>query len=122
MEVFIGEASTCLVNQTIENEEFVLRLEPDTTVEGFEVSKNNAVQFLPRHIGATFPNLKDFMAWVCGLTIVRDFYFANMRNTRYLILGNNKIAAIEPNSFKDLVNVNWLHLGKNKINTSSLRW
>lgn len=116
-EPHVENHKTCVVNQTIDNEIYVLRPEPDTTVEGFEVFKNSKMQFLPRHIGKRFPNLLDFWASDCGLTIVRDFYFANMRNARSLFLAKNKIAMIETDSFKDLISVQWLSLSDNKIET-----
>lgn len=106
-----------MVNQTIDGEDYVIGSEPSNTVEQFYTSDNKEIKFLPSEIGATFPNLKEFRVWGCGLTAVRDFYLKNMGNVKFLDLGNNKITTIEPDAFRDLARVEHLFLNNNMIET-----
>lgn len=54
---------------------------------------------------------------MCALTVLRDFYFKNMQNLRYLDLWANQISIFEPEAFKDLTNVEKLFLNHNAIET-----
>lgn len=109
--------NTCVVNQAIDSEHYVLESGLDTTVGQFYISENKKVKFLPANIGEKFPNLKEFRVWGCGLTVLRDFYFQNMTNVKYLDLGYNRISNIESSAFKDLVNLEHLFLNNNMIET-----
>lgn len=112
-----GQVNSCGFNQTIDSEDFAVGSAFDSTVEQFEIVKNRNVKFVPRLIGQKFPNLKEFYIRFCELTVVRHYYFKNMRNLARLYLDNNKITAIEPASLKDLVKVIRLDLSNNMIET-----
>lgn len=101
----------CEVNEPVDNEAFVLGASRNNTVRRFSITSNRKVKHLPRHIGALFPNLQGFWGERCGLTIVRNHYFKDMQNLRFLYLYSNKIASIEPDAFIDLTSVKelWLH-------------
>lgn len=113
------EVNTCRIEENIDKSgyEHVLKSNVDVTVERFYIRNNKAVKYLPKHIGEKFPNLKMFETVKCGLTFVRDYYFKNMKNLRYLNLYDNHITTIEPKAFDDLVHVESLSLSSNLIQT-----
>lgn len=113
----LSKSSTCQVEQAIDHEDYVLGSDFSTAVEQFLIRNDEEVKFLPRYVGERFPNLKEFMAVNCGLTVVRSHYFKNMRNLLYLFLFQNKIVTIEPDAFNDLVSVNQLYIYRNLIET-----
>lgn len=114
---YYGKLKTCLVNQTIAIEEHILASPFNKTIEEFDISDNKNVKYLPKHIGEKFPNLKEFFAISCGLTIVRDFYFENMQNLQFLTMTFNKISTIESEAFRDLVRLERLWINDNLIET-----
>lgn len=107
----------CIVTEAIDSEDYVLGSKRNTSIELFNVTDNRLLQFLPRHIGKKLPNLKDFLAWNCRLTVVRDFYFKNVGSLEFLSLADNQIATIEANAFDDLVSLRLLRLQNNLIET-----
>lgn len=107
--------STCVINQTISSDAYVLGSQLDPAVEQFFISKNEEVKFLPRHIGDKFPNVKTFRVYKSGITVLREFYFKNMRKLQYLYLDDNQIATIEPSAFRDLISLKKLELARNMI-------
>lgn len=111
------DVHACYLNQTIDSEDFVLGSNKDSTVELLDLRYKKEVLFLPRHIGEKFPKLKEFRGRDCGLTVVREYYFANMGKLQYLSLNRNKISCIEKHSFDDLINVKELYLENNLIVT-----
>lgn len=109
--------SLCLVNQTIDSEDFVVGSPRNTSIEEFVTSNFRQVKFLQRHIGEKFPNLILFKAERCGLTIVHNFYFKDMGNLQKLALNANQIAKIEVGAFDDLRSLSRLDLYDNLIET-----
>lgn len=107
----------CFVNQVIDSEDYVLASPITAIVESFKMSYNRDIRFLPKQIGQKFPVLQYFEANGCGLTILRDHYFKDMRFLRKLHLSGNLIKTIESNSFTDLVSVELLVIVNNKIET-----
>lgn len=108
---------TCKVTATINSEDYLLGSPRNTSVEKYEVNDNRQTKFLPKNIGEKLPNLKEFRAKSCGLTVVRYFYFKKMGSLEFLNLNENKIAKIEPKSFDDLVSVHRLWAENNLIET-----
>lgn len=117
-----------MINQNIDSEDFVLESPTNTSIKHFYVIgrqlkfkpkfiSNRRVKYLPKSIGELFPNLEEFCASFCGLTIVRDFYFKNMRSLERLLLGFNQITTIEAKAFDDLVSLYDLDLHGNLIET-----
>lgn len=113
--IFLGNLRTCVVNQAIDSDAYDLGSEVNATVEQFYISNNRDVGDLPRQIGRRFPNLIGFRVKGCGLTIVRDFYFTDMKNLRVLCVMSNKIATIASGAFKDLISLERLFMSRNMI-------
>lgn len=108
---------TCWVNQTIDSDLYVLGSALDTTVEQFCMNGIKKLTEIPKNIGEKFPTLQEFFTTRCQLTTLRNYYFKNMRNVKFLNVRENKIATIEADAFKDLVNVHRLTLTTNLIET-----
>lgn len=115
-EVLEKNATQCFANQKIESEDYFVQ-EERRDLKIFVMDANKYVKFVPKNISENFPDLQEFEISSCGLTVVRSFYFENMKNLRFLILHHNKIATIEANAFKDLVGVERLWLHNNFIET-----
>lgn len=111
------EVKTCLINQTIDSDDFAFGSVEDISVEKLDVSDNRQVKFLPKNVGENLPSLAEFIAERCGLTIVQSFYFKSMRKLQKLSLSDNRIATIEAKSFDDLISLKTLMLQKNRIET-----
>lgn len=111
------QPNICVLNETIDSEYYVLVSELDNDVERFKIEGNTNAEYLPAYIGTKFPNLKDVSVTRCGLTVVRDFFFENMRRLQNLLLVENKISIIEPRAFTDLVKVKSLDMKGNLIET-----
>lgn len=105
------------MNQTIAIEEHVLASHFNKTIEEFDISDNKYVKYLPKYIGEKFPNLKEFFAISCGLTLIRDFYFKDMKNLQFLTMTFNKISLIESKAFRDLISLERLWINDNLIET-----
>lgn len=119
MEVFceirICEPDVCVLNETIDSDDYVFGSQVDTAVERFSIENKANLEYLPRHIGGKFPRLKDFGATGCSLNVIRDYFFENMLRLEGLFLSDNKIAFIERRAFKDLAKVKSLALERNLI-------
>lgn len=114
-----GDVNTCVFNQDIDTEDYVLGSDSDITVEQIDIKTNypfKGIRYLPRQMGKKFPNLKEFGA-DADLVIVRNHYFKGMRSLQLLSLDNNNIKTIESRSFKDLIRVERLNLNFNELET-----
>lgn len=101
----------------MESDFFIIASESSNLVLSFSIRNKQNARFLPRHIGIKFPNLEEFTASKCSLSIIRNFYFDKMRRVQYMDLSFNEIAVVEKGSFKDLFSVKYLFLGNNRIET-----
>lgn len=111
------EPRSCVLNETIDSDNFVMVSESENDVNRFESRNNPNVEHLPRQIAKKFPKLRNVAVNGCGLTVVRDFYFENMWMLKKLSLDENKITIIEPQAFSDLMNVEFLSMNGNLIVT-----
>lgn len=105
------------MKQAIDSEVFVLKTEVDTNILNFKIYKQMDVGFLPRNIGKKFPNLEQINVTYSNLTIVRDFYFKDLKKVQSVTLSYNNIAIIEAGAFNDLISVTELLLKRNKLKT-----
>lgn len=115
-----GNFNTCVVNQNISNEAYILsapEIQPNMSVEQFHIPRNKEVKFLPIAIGIYFPKLNVLWVRHCALSVVRNFTFNKMFMLQYLILSYNEIVSVEKDAFQDLVSLKWLNLEGNMIGT-----
>lgn len=107
----------CEIKVPIESDDYIIETQVDDTINVFDVRKNKGVEFLPKGIGEKFPNLSNLFASITGLTVVREFYFKDLKKAKGIDLSNNNIAIIEPGAFTDLISLEKLWLFNNKIET-----
>lgn len=107
----------CVIEPSIDDKFYAVASDSSKTVLSFDIHDKRDTKFLPRYIGEKFPNLEEVTAYNCSLSIIRSFYFSDMRNVRYMDLSFNSITRIEKKSFNDLFNVKYLYLGNNRIKT-----
>lgn len=105
----------CIIQEEINEEDTVLGSEYDARVLAYRSERSQLIKFIPKRISEQLPSLKLFSVIRCGLTIVRDFNFKDMKQLNILELPNNRIATVEPGSFNDLTELVKLDLSSNKI-------
>lgn len=105
------------MKQPINSEAFIFGADVDSNVIAFKIHKQLDVSFLPRNIAKKFPNLEKVNVTYSGLTIVRDFYFKDLKKVRSVTLSYNNIEIIEAGAFDDLISVTELLLKRNKLKT-----
>lgn len=108
---------TCKINESIDTEAYVIGSAFNTSIELFDVSSNRNIKYFPRHIGQKFPNLERLGANGCGLVVLRNFYFSDMRNLKNMFLNDNAISSIGLEAFNDLINLRDLLLSQNMLET-----
>lgn len=106
-----------MIREVIDTEFHVLESEIDNNIRGFHLHDALETKYLPKYIGDKLPDLQEIAVHGTGLSVVREYYFKNLRRLRFLTLYGNNIAVIEPKAFMDLVNVEELRLQHNKIGT-----
>lgn len=84
----------------------------DDTVRLFDSSRNRQVEFLPIRMGEKFPSLMTLDAQRCKVKEISKLNFENLFHLRTLNLNFNKLEAIQIDTFKDLVSLESLFLGK----------
>lgn len=114
---FKTDLNACMINQTIGSDAYVLGSERDPNITFLDISGNRVAKYLPRNVGSKFPNLMEYDAGICSLTIIRDYYFKDMRSVQHVDLSFNNIATIERGAFDDLVSLKKLDLHFNMIET-----
>lgn len=114
---FQPKLDACIVNQTIDSDNFVIGSPIDITIELFLIRNIKEVKFLPQRILAKLPNLKEYYVYDCGIDVLRRECFKNMKHLQYLYLAFNSISSIETFAFNDLVKVIELNLDHNLIET-----
>lgn len=92
----------------------VIASSKDNEVEGFTfgIVENRKVQFLPAKVYDKFPNLMGYSESQCSLKILQKEWFAKLRKLVFLYLWGNQIEKIKHDTFKDLVALEHLSLGK----------
>lgn len=106
---------TCVIESAIDSDHFAIGSKSNTSILAFAIYPKSDPSFLPRYIGEKFSHVEELIAHKSSLTIIRSFYFSNMRRLQFIDLSSNQIAVIEKGSFDVLFNMKYLHLGNNRI-------
>lgn len=103
----------CLITKTAINaSDLIIFGVEDESVRLFDSSRNQNVEFLPIHISNKFPNLVSYDANRCAIKEISKTNFENLFHLKMLNLIGNRLKTIVSNTFEDLVNLEFLLLGK----------
>lgn len=103
----------CLITKTAINaSDFTISGQEDESVLLFDSSRNHNVEYLPIRISNQFPNLVTYDADRCAIKEISKSNFENLFHLRMLNLIGNRLKIIVSDTFRDLVSLESLLLGK----------
>jgi hypothetical protein len=118
VSITLGFIQTCFMNnKTLIDSDGLQISSKDETVKGLCMNENKKIEFLPEATNGAFPNLLSYSAYECSIKNISHKNFQSLMKLRELFLSHNQIETIRSNTFKDLISLEKLSLGKN---TSSL--
>jgi Leucine rich repeat len=112
--VISGFIKTCFMDDVtrISSAGFSIDSVQDQTVYGMIFEHNLEINYLPDNIHENFPNLTGLSAYDAGLKGISRTNFINMIYLKELHLSNNYLGKIYKDTFKDLVSLEVVFLGK----------
>lgn len=95
---------------SINNPNFKISSNNDTSVDGFTLYENEKIQYLPVDIYIAFPNLIVIGAAKCLIKSISKRNFWKLRKLRKISLYDNQIEKIDDDTFDDqqMLEVLWL--------------
>lgn len=109
----VPRVKTCLMKDTaIRSTGFLITSVKNKDIEGFELSDNWQVAFLPENAAEKFPNLIILRANDCSIKAISRENFTKLTKLRWLQLCRNKIVMIASNTFEGLVALEDIRLGE----------
>ena len=113
----VGTQYTCVIDEYAivdsPNQKFLQA--PDPEVKVLVMGYNINVKYLPANTGDVFPNLIALFARNASIEAIYKKNFDGLQNLQYIHLGSNKIRKIANDTFRDLVSLRWLMLGMKKL-------
>lgn len=109
-----GHTSMCLLssaNTVIDANDITLNSRK-SNIDEITITPNPKVKFLPILLHETFPNLRTLTAGSCVIQNISRSNFDKLNQLRTLHLRNNSIETIASDTFRDLVRLEILNLGK----------
>lgn len=116
----LGDVKTCTIGSAISINEvgMTISLDRDESVDGFDISSNQKIFFLPDNIAKTFPNLVIYTSYKSPIEAVFRSNFHGLQNLKRLDINHNQIERIEVDTFNDLLQLESLYMGKYMISFS----
>lgn len=109
---------SCLPDIIEVNEEnFTIFSGTNSRIEGFKLTQQKGVKYLPTNLFSAFPGLVAISYWYNAVKSVNENHFKGLTKLRGLFLTNNEIEHMAEDSFTDLVSLEYLNLGGNKISS-----
>lgn len=106
---------TCDANvDEVDDEEFLISIEPDSAITAFRLDNKKGVKFLPKNLLQVFPDLTAIQNINCSVISVGN-QLKGLKKLRYLSLTANEIENIADDAFVDLVSLEYLSIGFNRI-------
>lgn len=84
----------------------------DESMRRLNLSNNKQIFYLPENVGEKFPNLLQYEAKDCSITMVSKKNFKGLTKLTKLNLWGNQIEKITNNVFEDLTELEVLSLGR----------
>lgn len=108
-----GRQKTCHLDESVQIlSKFTKIYRRDESVTGLLFWQNSRIKYLPIQMSEKIPNLVAIDAQSCSVTEISYENFAGLNKLQNLILSRNKIERVYADTFKDLINLKWLALGK----------
>lgn len=98
---------------TIDSADVTIQRDAQVTKLTFE--DNDEIRFLPVELDISFPVLEIYEAGGLAIKTIAKVNFKNMRILNELGLNNNQITTIASDTFEDLVSLEVLLLGEEKV-------
>lgn len=103
-------------NADISSENAELTEEQRLDVKGLYIGSGNLkIKYLPVNANIKFPSVIAYQAYNCSVQRVNDDHFKDLFELETVHLTRNKISFISSDAFKDLVNLKFLNLAINKL-------
>jgi Leucine rich repeat len=107
----VGNTKTCIITADIEAAGTKISTAKDDLTTGLRIFENRKVTHLPENVVEKFPKLKGYAAISCSVKEISQLNFKGL-NLTVLNLRDNQIEKIAIDTFKDLVNLEFLNLCK----------
>jgi Leucine-rich repeat (LRR) protein len=110
----IGTLKTCYLNSatSIYDEDYKISSTVDNTIRALNYGHNKKIFFLPESPCDILRNLKVIAGWKCSLKSIEYKNFRKLVNVKYIDLAGNQIETIHSDTFKDLAALEILVLSK----------
>lgn len=116
-EQFRDFAKLCLMNNfTVLDTNDITVTSTRNEIEEMVFTGNRNVKFLPILVYQTWPNMREITAYGCSIQNISRSNFDKLNQMRRLQLENNQIEIIKSDTFRDLVRLESLNLGKGRNN------
>jgi Leucine-rich repeat (LRR) protein len=109
-----GGLGTCFMekNASIKNDGFKIFSKKNETMKALYFGGNRKIFFLPINVSEAYPNLVLYNAGLCSLKRISLKNFRGLFKLQELFLYTNRIEIVRSDTFKDLISLQQLHLGK----------
>lgn len=107
-----GRLETCLLNRSIVIDANNTQLDSTYNARGLYMQNNKNISYLPIDIYKVFPTLVVIDATSCSIKTVGPENLRNLTSLEFLWLRENLLDVIPKDTFKDLISLTSLDLGK----------
>lgn len=111
---FLGTIKICsLQNAVVEEKRVAISTAKNVKMRGITLSGNKNIRYLMENVGSNFPYLIGYDAGDCAIKSVSRKDFHDLPNLRELVLHSNELTMIAADTFRDLKQLERIHLRKN---------
>lgn len=110
----LGKLLTCDLDGTtrIDTPHFKISSPRQENVQAVTFGRNQKIDFLPLETYKKHPNLLVYGAWECSIKSVHKGNFQYLDRLKIVFLHRNQLETINSDTFEDLLNLEFLSLGK----------
>lgn len=110
----IGKQRTCFMNKNtaIDSSDVSISSTADASIGAINFYGNKKIKFLPKNPAEKFANLMVYDARYCDIESISYHHFKGLTKLQKLHLSSNKIKKVTSDTFKDLMSLKALWLGK----------
>lgn len=110
----LGKLLTCDMEgeKRIDTPYFKISSPRQGNVQAITFGNNKKIDYLPLDTFKTYPNLLVFGAWNCSIKSIHKGNFQYLDRLKIIFLHHNQLETINSDTFEDLLNLEFLSLGK----------